>query len=513
MAQKIKKTIIIIGGNSSRNKLWIDRATRAYRSTYDVIPFYFSHWETDDEDIDFTEELRRLSSVLDQIDEYIIIAKSAGALLTLMGVSSNRLSPLAFVAYGVPMDYARYRRIDIRKLYISIREQCPVLVLQQVQDPQGSAAALKRFLPSWVPVIPISGDDHAYDNIVHVKKYSDAFINLNTQFVPRKIAARSLAEAVCDVDADRKVFKYYNYWLSDPSNRILSFVFRDKQYIIKRVAKHESAEEVRNAKLLQKSLDGLTVNGHTVVVQAPRIVRVRPNRTYLLSEYFGEDLNQSYYLKKSKPNAALQEITATLWGKMISEGIIYNGFLPRNIIISDDSIHLIDFEDINRKSKIAVETSYCISWSYFTPIDPDSKLIATSHDTYRMLYKKVTNNILHENPYLVAYQAESIGSGFKLDDIICNLSQYINPEIEILLDILLNAEKKGELHLALSACLHGISEEARTMGAVVRKEKVVDLVLQEIYAILQDILNDNLAMGDIRFIIKYNINKILSSSP
>lgn len=512
MAQKIKKTIIIIGGNSSKNKLWVDRTTRAYSGTYDVVPFYFRHWETDGEDIDFTEELRRLSSVLDQLDEYIIIAKSAGALLALMGMSSNRLSPLAFVAYGVPIEYARYRRIDTRKLYISIHEQCPVLVLQQVQDPQGSAAALKRLLPPWVPVISISGDDHAYDNVVHIKKYSDAFIDLNTQFVPRKITARSLVEAVCEVDTNRKIFKYYNYWLSDPSNRILSFVFRGKQYVIKRVTKHESTEEVRNAKLLQKSLDGLVVKGRTVAVQIPCTITTKSNRTYLLSEYFGEDLNQSYYSKKGGSNAALQEITATLWDKMISDGIIYNGFLPRNMIISDSSIHLIDFEDINRKSKIVAETSYCISWSYFASIDLNSKLMTLSNDTYRMLYKKITNNTLRENPYSVAYQAESVGSGFKLDDIICNLSQYISPEIEMLLDILLNAERKEELFFALAARLRGISEEARTIGAVVRKEKVVNLVLQEIYAILQEILNDNLATRDIRSIIRYNIRKIPSPS-
>lgn len=177
MKKSMKKKVIIIGGNSSKNNAWVQRAAKIYTPTYDVIPFSFSHWETDQTDIDFKWELQKLVKIVAAYDEYFIVAKSAGALLALMGIHEKVIKPAALIVMGLPLNYAAYRDMDIANLYENVTTRCPSLIIQQAQDPEGSAADVKSLLPT-IPIIRIEGRDHSYDELMDVKRYVDDFIHL-----------------------------------------------------------------------------------------------------------------------------------------------------------------------------------------------------------------------------------------------------------------------------------------------------------------------------------------------
>ncbi len=170
------KNIIIIGGRSKNNIPWIENMQTEYRKDYNVSILYYDHWKIEDADMNFDLELDKLSNIIKQYKEYVIVAKSAGILLSLFGVNRGLIKPRLIITMGIPLKYANESNIDVKELFSKAKGKSKILVIQKRNDPQGSAQEIRKLLPKSISLIEIDGDDHTYNEISSIKKDIDEFI-------------------------------------------------------------------------------------------------------------------------------------------------------------------------------------------------------------------------------------------------------------------------------------------------------------------------------------------------
>ncbi|MDR2416519.1 MAG: hypothetical protein LBD75_08245 [Candidatus Peribacteria bacterium] len=94
-----KHTLILLGGNNSTSKAWIQKMNQHLQLDYPTVEFFYSHWEGDSHDIDFKHEIKKLSQFIkdNKLGNYSIVAKSAGFVLSLQGIIDNLLTPKTIV--------------------------------------------------------------------------------------------------------------------------------------------------------------------------------------------------------------------------------------------------------------------------------------------------------------------------------------------------------------------------------------------------------------------------------
>lgn len=162
-----------------------------------------------------------------------------------------------------------------------------------------------------------------------------------------------------------------NSELIDIDDRFRIAKIKEKLYIIKKTSNVKAHTEIINANKLNELIGNRTINGYTIKIVIPNYVEIG-NNTYLISEYMGYTLQESLYdSRKSKvlPFIYFKEIIKLLF----DNGIIYRGFIPRNIIISGSYLNLIDFEDIiistdSIRIDLLFITNFILNWQYFYDI-------------------------------------------------------------------------------------------------------------------------------------------------
>jgi len=106
--------IVLFGGNSPINILWLDNIKTALEGYFDdVMIHYYLHWENNEDLINLDREINRLKVLIKNSHQYVFIAKSAGTLLVLKGVHKANFSPLACVFLGLPVLWARENNFEI----------------------------------------------------------------------------------------------------------------------------------------------------------------------------------------------------------------------------------------------------------------------------------------------------------------------------------------------------------------------------------------------------------------
>lgn len=73
--------IIYLAGGSVRNKDWIEKVKSEFDKFSDGQIFYYSHWDTDDKNLNFEIESQKLAELVECKDEYFVFAKSIGSIL------------------------------------------------------------------------------------------------------------------------------------------------------------------------------------------------------------------------------------------------------------------------------------------------------------------------------------------------------------------------------------------------------------------------------------------------
>ncbi len=92
------KHLIVLPGNSLQNQSWGIRMASHYGEYFDSIhTVEYDHWKTGEADINLAleeERLREHVATLPKGTQIIVLAKSAGSILTFLAVQSGAINPI-----------------------------------------------------------------------------------------------------------------------------------------------------------------------------------------------------------------------------------------------------------------------------------------------------------------------------------------------------------------------------------------------------------------------------------
>jgi hypothetical protein len=172
--------LVLLAGNSKLNKEWIEDVESSVKELFDsTYIHYYKHW--DDENaklLDFDLELSRLQKELEGKEDYVIFAKSAGALLTLRGISEGILNPSKCVFAGVAVNWGLSKGLPVDTWLEAVH--VPSLFIQKTDDPAISFEELREFIRAKgvenFTMIEQEGDDHHYGDLELLKKEMRDFL-------------------------------------------------------------------------------------------------------------------------------------------------------------------------------------------------------------------------------------------------------------------------------------------------------------------------------------------------
>lgn len=163
------KHLLILPGNSSKNKAWGELMLLNYGGGYDsAFILEYEHWQTGAELINFTLEESRLSEHVATLSpgmEITVCAKSAGSILTFLAVESGVLKPVECFFFGIPFDYAAG---DVFRVNWTAVESFSVsaTAFHNENDPTAAYEFTKQILETKAPhikLITTPDANHAYD--------------------------------------------------------------------------------------------------------------------------------------------------------------------------------------------------------------------------------------------------------------------------------------------------------------------------------------------------------------
>jgi len=168
------KNIIILGGNSNKNINWVYEMEKMF-SNYNIYSLKYDNWYNDKE-IDIELELTKLINICNKLDDYIIICKSIGSIITFNGIINNLINPKKVIVLGLPIYMCYSDNIDIKSIVNSCSMKTKIMIIEQKNDPVGSSSDVLKILNDDIKFIEIEGNDHHYNNYLENKKIIDGFI-------------------------------------------------------------------------------------------------------------------------------------------------------------------------------------------------------------------------------------------------------------------------------------------------------------------------------------------------
>lgn len=172
-----KRDMIILGGNSKKNIAWIEAIKQEYNNDYNAYGVFYNSWNEEEKDINIEEELAKLSIYNNNHNNYIVIAKSMGAIITLLATTGKIIKPKTIILLGIPLKYISDKNYDLINLFNNAKTKSKLLVIQQINDYQCSLNKLIKEIPNDIPLLAIPGNDHTYNDIKNIKKIIDTIIN------------------------------------------------------------------------------------------------------------------------------------------------------------------------------------------------------------------------------------------------------------------------------------------------------------------------------------------------
>lgn len=172
-------TLVILPGNSPKNKEWAISAHGAFMSMFkSVVVDEYDHWNKNrEESIDLNLEANKLAKIIESANRPIeIFAKSAGTILVLYAVhykiiSASQIHKCVFV--GFPLTWALDNGLEISTW--SENYDIPTILIQNDLDPVASASDIKaeqsRGYFKGFELIVQKGNDHVYGNFDDISKY------------------------------------------------------------------------------------------------------------------------------------------------------------------------------------------------------------------------------------------------------------------------------------------------------------------------------------------------------
>lgn len=172
--------IILLGGNSKKNKDWLLQLAEYFKSYFnEIVVQNYAHWDTDSNSIDIESEVQRLSETTAKNQPYVIFAKSIGVVLVLKAVYEGKINPKQCVFVGTAVNLAHKLGYEIDIWFKDYN--IPTLLIQNNNDPAVSSVELKNILDDSnvknYQLVELIGNTHDYQNIEELGKASIDFLN------------------------------------------------------------------------------------------------------------------------------------------------------------------------------------------------------------------------------------------------------------------------------------------------------------------------------------------------
>lgn len=297
------------------------------------------------------------------------------------------------------------------------------------------------------------------------------------------VDGNSLSEALEKVYMLDDYYLKNSYWFIDINNQFRIFKYNEKSYISKKISHKLANNELEKSKKAYSLLNDKLIANKKINIIIPKkiVLNAKKQNCYLVSEYIHQDMNNDLY-SDSKISLTLNECISIL-KLLITNGIEYRGFLPRNTISKNGIIYLFDWEDsIYSPSKYSNifnqlwKTSFLLNWGYIydfskleiklnSLIDPKKKVNNPELLDYEIMFKKLTNhngstNDLRNKIDIIVFGSElpltKKGNYYFLhpNDAACLISDIFPIEIDVLYDLLTcsyrkNNENKFYYHILL----------------------------------------------------------------
>lgn len=192
----------------------------------------------------------------------------------------------------------------------------------------------------------------------------------------------------------------YNFFLNseliDVNNRFRIFNYKKKNYILKKSKLKDGEIEIKYSSKAFKLFNNLEVDNYIIKIVQPNIYYI-DNDAYLLTEYMGNSLQELNYAKEDNVFFDINTIFNIL-KIFLNKGVLYRGFLPRNTIIRENIVYLLDWEDaiFDVKEDVGMnllwQTNFILNWGYI-------------YDCKSLEQKLKTSDLLASNePPLLKYE-------------------------------------------------------------------------------------------------------------
>ncbi len=171
--------ILLPGNNPEENKDWIEELDLALQGDFDdTCTQYYRHWSDVTKKFDIDYELELLVDSAQVMDEYVIFAKSVGALLALKGIGEGKLEPKKNIFVGTSMYWADNADYELDNWLDALT--MPTLFIQKTGDPAISFEKLKKRVEDSgakdPKFIELPGDDHHYSNVQQLRTFILDFV-------------------------------------------------------------------------------------------------------------------------------------------------------------------------------------------------------------------------------------------------------------------------------------------------------------------------------------------------
>jgi hypothetical protein len=175
--------LFILPGNSPQNKEWAEKLKESFtEKVNEIYVQYYDHWQIGEEIINLERELEKLLKEIN-LQEYLLLGKSAGVLVILKGIFENKLKPKACIFFGTPIFWARALNFSIDEYLKNF--QTHALFIQQSEDPAISANDFQDLLVNLkvrnYKFITIPGNDHSYDDFSLISRHIFQFLEFSSK--------------------------------------------------------------------------------------------------------------------------------------------------------------------------------------------------------------------------------------------------------------------------------------------------------------------------------------------
>jgi len=156
--------VILLGGQSPRHYEWVREVREALEfAGLPVVLHDYAHWLNGEHEINFEAELEALALVASDIDDdYVIVAKSIGCVLTAVALARGLIVPKACLFLGLPFKTASQNK----ELPTGFAELPITIFAQNEKDPLGSFEEVAVFARPLVPELTVfaalAGSTHDY---------------------------------------------------------------------------------------------------------------------------------------------------------------------------------------------------------------------------------------------------------------------------------------------------------------------------------------------------------------